>query len=246
VTFIHILGVILVLIIGYTVYVAYPLLHAKSVDATLVPASHAYSHIDPTLSKNILVIGDSTAVGVGAPAEQTIAALLSEDMKASVENYAVSGAVTADLAGQAAHAQRSHYDLIEIQIGANDVIGFKSLSDAAHSLDTILTTLQKKSDHIVLLTAGDIGTSPIFKWPLSSIISSRTRELRTLFMNICAAHQVAYVDIYSKPDTIAADPARYHAADGLHLNAEGYAYWYSLIRADIIARPDFAGLIASN
>lgn len=49
-------------------------------------------------------------------------------------------------------------------------------------------------------------------------------------MHVCARHAVVYVDIFSKPDVIAENPVRYHAADGLHLNAEGYVYWYSLIR----------------
>lgn len=223
-----------ILALAYAGYVVYPLARVRHIDATLVRLARPFTLRDVSKKRSFLILGDSTAVGIGTTPEKSIAGLLSAEFDANVENYAVSGAVSADIKQQAAHALLAQYDLIEIQIGANDIIGFRSLSKAAKSLDTALTSLTKKSTHVVVVTAGDIGKALLFRWPLSRIMSKRTRTLRGLFMEICARHHVTYIDIYSKPDVIASDPSRYHAPDGLHLSADGYAYWYSLIRTGVL------------
>lgn len=223
-----------VVFVGYAAYVAYPLIRAKRIDATLVKNAKPFSLLDPARSRTILILGDSTAVGVGTAPQESIAALLSKELDTNIENYAVSGAVTKDIVRQAAQAQLPRYYLILIQVGANDVIGFNPLQAAATSLDSTLASLAEKSNHIVVLTSGDIGKAPIFRWPLSLVMSYRTRILRELFIRICARHKAIYVDIFMKPDIISSDRRRYYSPDGLHLNAEGYAYWYVLIRESLL------------
>ena len=223
-------GLFLFLVIAYVAYAAYSIRHSASLSVPLIKAAHPYNREDPALVHTLLVIGDSTAVGVGSPAESTVAARLADYTHASVENYAVSGAVTADLEAQMSHARREKYDLILLQIGANDVIGFRSLDTAASQLDTALQKLRRKSDHVMVLTAGNIGTAPIFPRPVGWVMSYRTRALRERFIAECTTRGAIYVDIYIRPDPFLGNEERYYAPDGLHLSAEGYAYWFSVVK----------------
>jgi lysophospholipase L1-like esterase len=158
-----------------------------------------------------------------------------------VENHAVSGAVTADLAGQIAQAQKSHYDLILIQIGANDIIRFHSPSATAQTLDAALRSLQPKSDRIVLLTAGKVGEAPFFPRLLSWLWTWQASRMRTQFIAVTNADGVAYVDLYNAPDPFNSDPARYYAPDGLHLTADGYGFWFDQVQQTIVTHwPDLA------
>lgn len=225
----YILLVGLVVFFGYSIYALAMIVKAKRVARGIIEQSRAFTLEDPARTKRVLVLGDSTAVGVGATPETSIARRLAQHFNASVENYAVSGAVTSDLVSQFSRTQHEHYDLVEIQIGANDVMSVRSLPGVARTLEEVLPAISKKTDRIVLLTAGDIGKAPVFVWPLSSFISYRTRELRALFMDVCARSGVSYVDIYSAPDIFPSDPQRYYAPDGLHLAGEGYGYWWELL-----------------
>lgn len=229
-------GLLLFLVMGYGAYAVYSIRHSAALSVPLVKAAHAYNREDATLPHTLLVLGDSTAVGVGSPSEGTVAARLAEYLHASVENYAVSGAVTSDLDAQMTHTKRDKYDLILLQIGANDVIGFRSLDAAASQLDLALQKLRLKSDRVMILTAGDIGTAPIFPRPVGWVMSYRTRELRERFIKVCATRGATYVDIYIRPDPFLGNEERYHAKDGLHLNAEGYQYWFSVVKEYVDAQ----------
>ena len=224
------------LLVGYVAYAAYSIRRSAALSVPLVKVAHPYIREDSSLPHTLLVLGDSTAVGVGSPPEGTVAARLGEYIHASVENYAVSGAVTANLDAQMSNAKRDKYDLVLMQIGANDVIGFHSLAAAAAQLDSALQKLRLKSDRVLVLTAGDIGTAPIFPRPVGWVISYRTRELRDRFIKVCAQRGATYVDIYARPDPFIGNEEHYHAADGLHLNSEGYAYWVSVVKEYVDAQ----------
>jgi len=205
-----------------------------SVGEQLANEARAYQSATGTLS--VLVLGDSTAVGVGSPSQESVAGRLGTYLNASIENYAVSGAVTADLADQIAKAQKSHYDLILLQIGANDIIRFHSPTATAQTLDAALKSLQPKSDHIVLLTAGKVGEAPFFPRLFGWLWNWQASRMRTQFMTVTSADNVAYVDLYNAPDPFNADPARYYAPDGLHLTGDGYGFWFDQVQRTIWAR----------
>ena len=232
----HMVGLLLFLVIGYVGYAGFSIRHSASLSVPLVKAAHPYNREDVALAHTLLVLGDSTAVGVGSPPEGTVAARLGDYIHASVENYAVSGAVTADLDTQMSRTKRDKYDLILMQIGANDIIGFHSLDAAAAQLDAALQKLRLKSDHVMVLTAGDIGTAPIFPRLVGWMMSYRTRELRQRFIKVCTERGATYVDIYVRPDPFIGNEEHYHAADGLHLNSEGYAYWFSVVKEYVDAQ----------
>jgi lysophospholipase L1-like esterase len=202
----------------------------------LIAAAVPYQNATGTIS--ILVIGDSTAAGVGAssPSEST-AGLLGASLHASVENHAVSGAVTADMQGQLAQAKLKHYDLVLIQDGANDVVSFHSLANVNMQMQALLSNVQHYSDHVVLLTAGKIGDAPLIPWLFSGLINARAAKLQSLFTASAAQAGAAYVDLSgSQSDAFSNDPAKYYAADTFHPSSAGYALWFDAIKETIAAQ----------
>jgi lysophospholipase L1-like esterase len=223
---------ILILVAFVCVYAMYGFLkiHRASVVARdLIRDAKPYMRNGLEYTHSLLVLGDSTAVGVGSTPEKSVPRQLAEYLSASVENYAKSGAVISDIAAQRTKARNDSYDTILIQIGANDILRVSSLSKAAAEFDAQLEAVSKISDRVIVLTAGDVGNAPVFVWPLSTIVSYRTQVLREYFIEICKKHSAIYIDIYAEPDIISTDIQKYYAPDRFHLSGEGYAYWFSLV-----------------
>jgi len=228
---------LLVVVIAYVCYEYVRIHNLINVSAKLVAQARPYESATGTLS--VLVLGDSTAVGVGSPNDESVAGRLGVYLNASVENYAVSGAVTSDLAAQIAQAKKPKYDLILIQVGANDIIRFHSPETTAQTFDVALKSLQPRSDRIVLLTAGKVGEAPLFPRLFGWLWTWQAAHMRTQFMAVAQADNVAYVDLYNIPDPFSSDPSRYYAPDGLHLTGEGYGFWFDQVQKTIQARwPD--------
>ncbi|MEN9561552.1 MAG: hypothetical protein RIQ56_825 [Candidatus Parcubacteria bacterium] len=224
--FFIILGVVVVV----ALYNTWKIVRAFSIARPLVQTAVAFNLEDPSLEKTVLVVGDSTAVGVGGKGELSVPGRLSQWLNASIENYGKSGARTRDITEQLSRAKLARYDLLLIQIGANDVIYFSSIGRTQQELLEVLHLAKKKSDKVLLLTAGDIGDAPVFSFPINEIFSARTRALRKHFSETAARLGIVYVDIYAKPSPFGSDPTRYYAPDGLHLSGDGYGYWFSIVQ----------------
>lgn len=223
-------------ILVYAFYCIFLFWNAAQKSAPLIVATPPYNHEDPALTKSMLVLGDSLAVGVGAPPEATIAALLGKSFNANVSNFGKSGAQTKDLEMQLAAAPQKRFDLILIQIGANDIIQMRSLAKAEANMDRALAMVRKKSDRVVFLTSGNVGDAPLWPFPLPYLYEARTRDLRARFMRLAEKHDALYVDLYARGNIFASDPTRFYAADSLHLTSEGYAKWFEIISADIASK----------
>lgn len=229
-----ILGILVVsvIIIGYLLWSRVPLLR---ISQTLVAESVPYEQDPPHAEYAVLVLGDSTAVGTGAalPHDSVAGRLGAEFPNISIENHAENGAVVRDVLRQIEHAKRDTYDLILIHMGANDVIRFKSVVQTAVSTRDVLDVARKKSEHVVFLTAGNIGAAPLFFPPLSTFYTSRALALRALNREHTEIEGVVYVDLYADPqdDPFVQQADLYHAKDGLHPSSVGYAHWYTKIRA---------------
>lgn len=227
--------VVAVVVISYIGLVGSQFLYYVAIAKDLVRQTKSYSNSSENSSFNILVLGDSTAYGVGAATpEETTAGRLAHMYSASVENYAVSGAQTQHMLDQMSRAQRERYDLVLVQVGANDVIYFSSIEQTGIRLEETLKELRKKSDHVVLLTAGDIGNAPLWPWPLNKIYTKRTALLREVFMKVAEKNGVAYVDIFAMPDPFEKDEEKYYAGDKLHLSGDGYELWTGFITDTIV------------
>lgn len=184
-------------------------------------------------TRPILILGDSTAVGVGAEKPvDTVAGKVGMLVEAtSVENYAVSGARVLDLETQIRQAKFDHYELILIQIGGNDIIALTNASKAAATLSEVLTHLPK-SNQVIVLSAGNVGGAPLFPFFIRPVYTQLNEQYHSAFQDAVTESGYQYVNLRKAPGgmLIEREPETYLSADQLHPSSAGYALWYEALR----------------
>jgi len=229
--------ILLIILAAAALYLAY---HAVQVyrhvrvSAKLVEAAKPFEVERGEGSLRLFVVGDSTAVGVGAssPQNTTSGYFAAEHPEYSVTNLAVSGAKVADVLKQIRSAPGA-YAAVLIQAGGNDTIQFSSMAQLRADYAALLSEAKARSATVVALSTGNVGKAPLFNFfPLNYIYEGRTKAVRAIFIEESTKASVAYVDLYKegKDDVISQDPARHYAADGLHLSDAGWEVWYQDIK----------------
>jgi lysophospholipase L1-like esterase len=150
----------------------------------------------------------------------------------SIKNQSVNGrtiegllADTTDFSGQ--------YELILLQIGGNDILQKRSTKDTVNDLNALLERLAKHTEHIVMMTSGNVGGAVAFSGEKAATYESLSRALRTEVTNIAQTRtDFSYVDLFDEPedDPFVENPETYTAADSLHPSNEGYALWYNKLK----------------
>lgn len=199
----------------------------------LVENTAPFEKVSADISVPLLVLGDSTAVGVGATVpEESVPGRVAIAIGAThTENHAVVGAKVKDLSQQIGMASLPKYRLILIQIGANDMVRFHDAGDAASTLGTALESLPP-ADQVIVISAGDLGTARILPLPLRSSYSRINQAYHSAFSEAAARHGAIYVDLSQGPgsEAFAENPAPYFAPDQFHLSSEGYRLWFEAIQ----------------
>jgi lysophospholipase L1-like esterase len=212
-----------------------------AVGVGLAQSAHAYEQHPANAQTHVLVVGDSTGVGVGATAPETsLAGLLGADFEnVDITNRAVSGAKVADVPGQLDALRDQHYDLVYIQIGGNDIVRFTSLKKIEDGLRPLLDAARGIADEVVIASCGNVGTAEIFPLETRWLLRMRTQQVREVFMRVAVGEHIHYVDLYRERavDPFAADPTRHYAADSFHPSSDGYGVWYERLQ------PVFAALL---
>jgi lysophospholipase L1-like esterase len=187
-------------------------------------------------SATVLVLGDSTGVGVGATRpEESIAGLLAADYPdAHIVNIAVSGATVAGAIAQVRTCLDSglHFDLALLHVGGNDVVVDTPLPQLTDDCDTLLQELERLSDRTVWLGPPDLGLAPLFPRPYAWVMASRSRTASRVFSAASARHDVVFID-FSAPAHVAYFRRRrrkHFAIDGFHPNSASYQYGYATAR----------------
>ncbi|MEX2341280.1 MAG: GDSL-type esterase/lipase family protein [Candidatus Paceibacterota bacterium] len=220
------LVVVILLVIAYYSVTTYQKFSAAQ---KLIAKAEPFQKNDGDDGPSLLVLGDSTAVGVGAyRKEDTIPALLGFS---SVENKAVSGARVADLEKQMTEAQKEKYDLILIMIGANDVIRFANAKRTAEALRKVLGILPENERLVFVLSAGNVGGTKLFPWFVRPFHTRLNMKYHDEFETVVTEAGGEYVNLYENPktDPFIEEPHIYLAPDGLHPSSKGYAVWLEKI-----------------
>lgn len=195
----------------------------------------AYEQHPPQPTSYVLMLGDSSAVGVGASEpSKSVAGLYGADHPdADITNIAVSGAKVADLPEQLAMLDDQHYDLVFLHIGGNDIVRFTNIKKIEQGVRAIIATLRDRADRIVILHGGDVGTAKLLPAISRPIYTSRTYDVRERYRKIASEDEkVVYaniIDAYGDPVLIAT--GGYYANDYFHPSDAGYAVWYQQIQA---------------
>lgn len=182
----------------------------------------------------VLVIGDSSGVGVGAshPA-RSLVGLLGQQLEGStIINHAENGARIRDALRQLKKT-RGSFDLLFIFIGGNDVINFTPLQDMSADFQKLLALAGRKSKQTFLVTTGDVGDILLFPTPIRWVLSRRSRDVHDVLLRqvLRSPFPVRYADPYGEGvvDPFARQPRKYLAPDLFHPNDAGYAAWFSLV-----------------
>lgn len=190
-----------------------------------------------------LVVGDSSAVGVGAqPPEGSVAGRLAADFPtADIQSIAVSGSKVTDAIRQLENLPTdAEYDLILIQIGGNDIVRSTPFQNLERDLPHLFELANAHSENVVQLTSGNVGTSKLLPFGTRWYFTWRTKQVRKIFMRIANEHEVHYVDLYRKRsvDPYVQNPQKYYSPDFFHPSAHGYGEWYSFVAPIVKSLPD--------
>ncbi len=230
----HITLILLFTVLTFFAYYFFKIMATVKVSRTLIGESTPFVIESVDMSKTMLVLGDSTAAGVGATSGETsVPGLVAREIKAtSVENYAYSGALIDDIPAELAKAKRAEYDLILVQVGANDIIRFHDANNSAALLADELKMLPKHSK-LVVIVAGNVGGASAIPWFLKAYYTNLTVQYHSSFAKAIAAIGGNYVDLFTDPhvDPIVLQPKKYLAADGFHPSSLGYMLWFEKMKA---------------
>ena len=227
----------LALLVIFGLYLYVPIARALTLGDSLMVKSRAYIQTPENPTMSILVMGDSTAVGTGAAYGHSTAGYLGKEFPmATVLTDAKNGMKIEECVERLLKRKHEQHDLALFQIGANDVTGLTSFTNIEERLQTILTLSDGVAKQTIILSAGDVGTVPIFRWPLSSLMSHRSKKMRLLYKRLIAGHPKAvYVDLSGDgiDEVFSYDSEKFYAADGFHPSGEGYRQWFLEIRKNI-------------
>ncbi|MGH3240183.1 MAG: SGNH/GDSL hydrolase family protein [Spirillospora sp.] len=201
---------------------------------------------------SLVMIGDSTAVGLGVhTAEETPAALLATGLSAFADrpvrltNVARSGARSPSLRGQVDRALQTRPDIAVIMIGANDVTGRIPPADSVRHLADAVERLRGAGSHVVVGTCPDLGSVKPLRPPLKWIARRASRQLaaaQTIAAVERGARSISLGDLLGRE--FAADPLSMFSEDRYHPSARGYAAAAAAVLPSIAAslglEPDLA------
>lgn len=225
----------------------------------LAAATQPFGTRPRVVKARVLLLGDSTGVGVGAlRPEATLAGLLAEDFpQLEVVNRCRNGARLTDAAAQCqgllAHdeslthpceAHRSDdavraipkpFDLVLLFVGGNDVIRFAAPARLVGDARPLLANVARLTRHAVWMGSANIGGSPLLLPPLSWWMGRRTARAMQALGREAKAHGVEFIDFvrHGRDDLFARHSDVYFAKDGLHPSAASYRHCYDVLKARI-------------
>lgn len=189
-----------------------------------------------------VVLGDSTAAGVGGNYDAGIALSTSRELartaRVSMTNLAISGARVSDVRRhQLAAAEALRPDLVLLSAGANDVTHLTCVRSMRSDLTHIVRRLRAANPAVRIVITGspDMGASPRIPRFLRGIASWRTSQVNRMFRAEAAAHRLAFAPIADRTGPLFRSDRSLFASDRFHPNDAGYATWLPILNEALAA-----------
>jgi len=188
----------------------------------------------------LLVLGDSTAAGVGADTQdQALPGHLGRELAArtgrAVQWRAVgeNGASSHDLIERYLDdATSESYDVVFVSVGANDALGIRSRSAFARDIRSLLTRLRAANPDAVILVSSlpaffrfELLPQPL-KWNLYLHSTSLEAAARRVVAEMPGVHMSPPPPPYTEG---------FFATDQFHPSAQGYREWAQFAIDDAVA-----------
>lgn len=181
-------------------------------------------------SLRILIIGDSTGVGIGATtSSDSVAGRLGKTFpEANIRNVSRSGARVYDGLAEIKKIQ-TNYDVVILMIGGNDALHFTNFKNLKNNTRDLLKEGKNRSRAVILMPAGNLGSAPIIPQAFRWLMSKQSRKVRNLFEKLSKENNVIFVDLFQEHenDPFARMTQKFYAPDGFHPSNDGYALWFS-------------------
>lgn len=231
---------IFILLVGLVLFFLYHAVQVWlkiNVSKKLVEKTVPFQLASNDFTKALLVLGDSTAVGVGADRpEHSVPALYAQFIDATyIENKAVSGSRITDAQEQLKKASQEQYSHILIQAGANDIVAYASVIEAEKQLRALLESLPKH-ENLTVLTCGNVGGASLIPWFARSLYTKKTLEYHQMYERVVPEFGGIYINLYipKQHDPFLKEPEKYLAEDQFHPSSDGYALWFEKISERIL------------
>lgn len=185
---------------------------------------------------SILLIGDSTGYGTGASrTSESVAGRLGADYPDyKISNNSVNGRkIEGALDAVADFNESDQYDLVLLQIGANDLIAQREPDAVVSDMQQLIEQVMAHTDQIVIVSAGNIGATSAFSGEQATELEQNSRQYDQQMKAVAESHQgVHFVSLFDEPadDPFVTQPKVYTSIDGLHPTSAGYAVWYQKMR----------------
>ncbi len=194
---------------------------------------------------HLLVIGDSSACGVGVEnvadsLAPQIAGFINSKSNASA-SWSISGSNSATSGQIRDHVtpnlERKPYTHIVLSLGTNDMKNFHTVGRFKKAFGGLLYALHAKWPDATLIWSPliDMKTVPGFPAPLSAILQMRRELINDMGVKLCNERYATVA-----PFLESSNPLGY-SMDGFHASAAGYGYWAELLADTILALPEPAG-----
>ena len=208
----------------------------------LAASGRRFERRSTTRGTSILILGDSTGVGVGADLpEDSIAGLLASDFPdANVVNISESGACVSHTVEQARRLDlRRRFDIAVLHVGGNDIVEATPNDRLAADCDTLLSELARVARRTIWLGPPNLGWAPLFPLGYSWIMSARSKAAIAVFSKCADRHGATFVDFSAPSHAMHFGWRRreHFAADGFHPNSSSYRYGYAAAREAMGLRP---------
>jgi lysophospholipase L1-like esterase len=185
-------------------------------------------------SASLLILGDSTGYGTGAGnSKGSIAGLIGADYpNLRITNSSVNGRTIGGLRKDIEKLE-GEFDVILLQIGANDILQKRTVEETMVDLRAVLDVLSPKTKKIVMISSGNVGGAIRFKGEQAAAYKQQSIIFKDAFLALNSERPYfSYVDLYVAPeqDPFVLEPDIYTANDGLHPSNVGYLEWYKKLK----------------
>ncbi|TQL67946.1 lysophospholipase L1-like esterase [Nocardioides albertanoniae] len=191
------------------------------------PAAGATENRPETM--RLLVIGDSSASGRGAPTHDlafagSMARAIAARTARPVQWRAMGkyGATSEKIRHGILTEVRGEWDLAVLLVGVNDILARRSTTAWATDLTAIVEALQQHAAHTVVPGIPEFDAFPSLPRTLRRYLAERGAALDTAARLVCAGR--TSVQWVSSAELGPAEPS-FFAADGFHASPAGYERW---------------------
>jgi lysophospholipase L1-like esterase len=205
---------------------------APRLPAASGPVHGTAGHGEPL--RRLLVIGESTAAGVGARTHaQALPGFLAAEMSGRLGgtmNWLArgkGGATARAVLAELVPAEQGPFDVTVLTVGINDLFDRRAMRPWAADLRSLIEALGE-SGRIIVSGLPPVHLAPGIPQPLRFVLGRRARAMDRITRQVAASCRAAYVPINVPP----AGSDRLFASDGFHPSETGYHEW-----ARVLAEP---------